>query len=105
MEELKPEIQVVGDNYPKCVGEEIILHSTAGDLSMWSDGSENKAEISVREPCTYHVTIDSVCGIGQINSAPIQIDFFDVSPPKLLTINKIDSQTFDVQMEGNSCWV
>ncbi|MBK8828909.1 MAG: hypothetical protein IPO26_20170 [Saprospiraceae bacterium] len=72
-------------------------------MSKWSDGSENKAEISVREPGTYHVTIDSVCGIGQINSAPIQIDFFDVSPPKLLTINKIDSQTFDVQMERNSC--
>ncbi|MBK9582399.1 MAG: VCBS repeat-containing protein [Saprospiraceae bacterium] len=103
VEELTPEIQIVSDNYPKCKGEEIVLHSTAGDLSKWSDGSENKAEISVREPGTYHVTIDSVCGIGQINSAPIQIDFFDVSPPKLLTINKIDSQTFDVQMEGNSC--
>ena len=103
VEELKPEIQVVGDNYPKCVGEEIILHSTAGDLSMWSDGSENKAEISVREPGTYYVTIDSLCGDGQNISEPKQIDFFEAASPKLLSINKIESQTFEVTMEGNAC--
>lgn len=98
-----PKLKILNDIYPACEGQEVVLVSSAGQATIWSNGLENVDTIAITENGIYYVSVDSVCGDGLLSSEPLMIDFFKADPPILSSLKKLANNTYEVKMTGENC--
>jgi hypothetical protein len=99
----RPELRILNDIYPACEGEEVVLVSSVGQESIWSNGRKNVDTIAIRASDIYYVSVDSVCGNGLLSSEPLIIDYFKADPPILSSLEKLSDNTYEVKMIGENC--
>jgi hypothetical protein len=98
-----PEITIISGEAQNCEGSEVILHSTSGNASHWSNGVEGTGEISLTSTGIYTVSSDSVCGNGQLVSAPISIEFLAAPAPEVDAIMIASGDSVLLISSGEHC--
>ena len=98
-----PSIEILSGNETACQGTPVILQSSAGKNSLWSDGSKDTSRISVMSSGIFTVATDSVCNSGKLVSLPFEINFLDASPPYIADTLVTSGDSLLLNAEGENC--
>ncbi len=100
---LLPEITILSGEAQNCEGSEVILQSTTGTASHWSNGVEGTDVISLTSTGIYTVSRDSVCGDGQFVSAPVSIEFLAAPAPQVDAVMIASGDSVLLMSSGEHC--
>jgi hypothetical protein len=98
-----PVIEIVETDYPKCLGNKIVLKSQDNSKIDWSEGSKNTEKIEVTNSGVFYCSKDSTCGDGKIFSLPKEILFFKSEKPEINEIKYFSNDSIVVNLKGDSC--
>ncbi|MGB3077566.1 MAG: FG-GAP-like repeat-containing protein [Saprospiraceae bacterium] len=98
-----PEITILNGDEKNCEGTEVLLSSSSGLSSYWSNGVQDTGIISVTSPGIYTVSRDSICGQGQLVSGALSIAFYTAPPPQADAFIITSGDSVLLESSGEHC--
>jgi hypothetical protein len=98
-----PDITIVGGESRVCHGTPVALISSAGDASFWSNGIQDTGMVWVYDSGIFTVAKDSVCGTGQLVSAPVEIEFLPAPAPQIESVTLMPGDSVLLEAIGENC--
>ena len=98
-----PSITLPGGENRVCEGTVVVLKSSSGKAAHWSNGVQDTGTIEVTVSGIYSVAVDSVCGAGQLVSAPVEIEFLPAPAPQVESVALLPGDSILLSAQGENC--